>query len=326
MTRFNTFLSLFVILFAGVLAGCESQAQFTDEDITLQAKNAVDVLPVSPDFVGMMNVDDMKDSALGAEIYEGLASEMMGELDGLFEATGFNPREDLEEIYVAVEELSDDTSPGVSVVAYVSMDPDRMADYIEERAGDEVRVREYRGIELYEVGDGEHEGGFSLANEDMILVSSRTDLLEDMVDRLIDEGEALSSNTQLMDLVARASSGKSGWMIAEKPRDMDKQANKSGNEMEDAAAQIFTAVDHLVVAMNADGGEIESQIFLYPNGSVSTDDLESLTKGMRSAMRAGTEMDSDAMKMLDDVRISSSREYVKVTFTADRQTMEMIRG
>lgn len=312
-------LCLFVIF-----SGCESQVEYSEEEISLQAKNAVDVLPSDPSFVGMMNIQDLSSSELGSMVEDEMAN--MDELQDLMDATGFNPEEDLKEIYVAVEEFGGESNPGVSVVAYASLDPNSLEDYIEERAGDELESRTYRGIDFYEFEAGNQMGGFSFVNDDMILMASKSELLEDMVDRLIDEGEALSSNSELMELVSTASTGKSGWFVAEKP-DMDAPAQKSdASEMEEKAKQIFMAVDHFIVAANVDGDEVESQVFLQPNSSVDAGDLSDLIKGLRSALRADPDMDKQDLDMLDEIKISSSRGQVRIQFTVDDRILGKFNG
>ena len=304
-----------------ILSSCESQVEYSEDDISLQAKNAVDVLPNNPAFVGMMNISDMSDTELGESMFKE-EWDNMDELQDLIEATGFDPYEDLKEVYVTLGEIGGEGNPGVSVVAYASFDSGSMEEYVEERAGDELQERTYRGIDLYEFEVGSEFGGFSFANDDMILMSSKIDQLEGMIDRLIDEGEALSSNSSMMDLVARASTGKSAWFIAEKPDMPLAEESASDNNMEEMAKQIFVAVDHFVVAANVDGDEVESQLFLQPNESVEAGDLADLIKGLRSAMRSDPGMNKQDLAMLDEIDISSSRGQVRIQFTVDDQMLE----
>ena len=312
-------LSLFV-----VLSGCESQVEYSEEEISVQAKNAVDVLPPDPSFVGMMNIKDLSSSELGSMVEDEMQN--MDELQDLIEATGFNPEEDLKEVYVAVEDFGSERNPGVSVVAYASLDPNRLEGYVEERAGDDLQRRSYRGIDLYEFEADDHMGGFSFVNEDMILMASKTGLLEDMVDRLIDEGEALSWNSEMMELVSTASTGKSGWFVAEKPEMDAPVQNDAGNEMDERAKQIFMAVNHVIVAANVDGDEVESQVFLEPNSSVDAGDLADLVKGLRSALRADPGMAKQDLDMLDEIKISSSRGQVRIQFTVDDRILGKFNG
>ena len=316
-------LSLFV--FAGMLASCESQVEYSEDDMSLQAKSAIDVLPANPAMAGMVNVKEFAASEMGAAFQENMQSKSMDELNELIESTGFDPTEDLAEIYVTMNEIGAGDDPGLSMVAYASIDPSRLENYLEERAGEEMLKRMHRGIKYYQATKSGFDGGVSFANQDMILIASNTDLLLGMIDRLIDSGEALSGNRDMMNLVARASSGKSAWMVMEKP-DLDiPDKTHARSEMEESMMQIFTAVDRMALAINLDDTEVESQVFLYPNERVSSDDLASLTKGVRSALRGTGEMDENAMKMLDDIRINASRDHVRIQFTADNEMIDRMR-
>ena len=322
---FNVALTVCALTCSLALIGCESNPS-SDEELSVQAKNAVDVLPMTPDLVGMMSTADLRQSDMFGMIEDHMQADDMGEMQDFIEATGFDPMEDLREIYVAVEDLAENDKPSVSFVAYASIEPGRLESYVVERAGDKLTSRTYRGVDLFEGGEGDHYGGFSFVNEDMILMATDVELLENMIDRLLDNSAALGQNSDLMNMVTMASAGKSGWLIAEKPEVQMPGNQQSGTEMGKTAMQIWSALDHMVVALNVESNEVESQFFLYPTQQVSTDDLASLTKGLRSAMRSYPEMDKEAMRVLDDIRVSASNDYVRVQFTADSELIESIRG
>ncbi len=313
--------SLFVFL---VLAGCDSNARLTEEDMTLQARNAVDVLPVEPAVVAMFNPEDLtgqNNPTLMNLMQDRIQSGDMTQLRNFVEATGFDPMKDITEMYVAIEEPAGNAEPGVSVAAYASIEPDRLEAYVEEQIGDDVVRRTYRGIDLYESDDPQQKPAFSFVNDDMILAASRVELLEAMIDRLIDNAEALSANDGLMELVARASVGKSGWFVAEKPAGSP-DLNEGAGNFEDSFSQIWSAVDRMAIALNVESNGMESQAFLYPEANVSTKDLESLTKGFRSAMKSAPEIDQKGLALLDKVKVNASDEYVRVQLFADNAFIE----
>ena len=319
----STFIML--ILAAGLVsAGCESQFQSTGEDISLQAKHAVEVLPVNPMFVAMANVEDLADSEWFDMMGIDFEGEEYAEVRQLMEETGFDPMEDIREVYFAVEQSEAGKPAGVSVAAYAANDPARMKAYIEERIADEVILSTYRGVDVFMIDAGRDTPGFSFVNEDMILMASKGYLLEGMIDRLIDEGGALNTNTALMNRIARASIGKSGWMIADKP--MEEINARPSTGLEENLVQMWSAMDHMIVALNVEDNEVDSQVFLYPNESISAGDLASLTKGVRSALRAQVQEEEEAMKRLDEIKISSTRDHVRVQFAVDREFVETIRG
>ena len=311
--------------------GCEPQLQFSAEDISVQAQNAVDVLPADPVFVGMMNPSDLQENehtnvfSPGSLLNGDAPEDAISRLRDFVEVTGFDPVEDLREVYVAVEHIDDGPS-NASIVAYASIEPERLRTYVEEQLGDELRLRAYRGVDIFEAKDDEDAPSFSIVNDDMIIAATDGNTVEAMIDRMEGEGSAMSSNAALMDLVARASSGKSGWFVARKPADAELNPHGAGNDLEATAEQIWAALDNFVVAVNVESQGLDSQVFLYPNATVSADDLSSLTKGMVALMKASPEMDEDRLAMLDEIEVTASGDYVRVGVYVDNEMIKMIKG
>ena len=110
-TSYFKALSFCLMAFGLILTGCETfLTNFSADDITTQAKNAVDVLPADVVAVGMMNNQDLKENAKtdifgnGGLMGEEAPAELLARLEDFVEATGFNPEKDLDEVYVAIEE------------------------------------------------------------------------------------------------------------------------------------------------------------------------------------------------------------------------------
>ena len=113
------------------------------------------------------------------------------------------------------------------MVVYASFDSQSLANYVEEQAGDELNQRTYRGITVYEASSDNSGPSFSFVNDDMMIAATRTELIDAMIDRLEGNAEALSSNDEVMDLVATASVGQSGWLVALKPEMVDLNESKA---------------------------------------------------------------------------------------------------
>ena len=315
-----------------LITGCEPQLQFSTEDITVQAQNAVDVLPGDPVFVGMMNPSDLQENehtnvfSPGSIFNHNAPDDAISRLKDFIEVTGFDPAEDLSEVYVAVEQLTNDGPSHASIVAYASIEPERLKSYVEEQLGDELQLRTYRGVDIFEAVDDDHAPSFSFVNDDMIIAATDGSTMESMIDRMEGEGNALSTDTEMMDLIARASSGKSGWFVAQKPADADLNSHGADNEMEATAAQIWAALDNVVMAVNVESQGLDSQVFLYPTANVSADDLSSLTKGMVAAMKAAPDLKEDQLEMLDKIDVRASNDHVRIGVYVDNETMKMIKG
>lgn len=323
-------LSLCLLALGVMLAGCEPDLQFSAETMSPQAKNAVDVLPANPMFVGMMNTQDLKSNQYtnvfesGSLFNSDMRDDALARFNDFVTVTGFDPAEDLSEVYMAMEESGDGERHEFSVVAYADIEPERLKAYVKKEVGNDLRVRSYRGVDIYEGEDDEDAPSFSFVNDNMMIGASTPVALEAMIDRIEDGGTALSSDAAMMDLVGLASSGKSGWFVAKKPADMPNATKSGRSEMEDAASQIWNAVESMVVAGNVESDGIESQVFIYPVSNVSSDDLASLVKGALGIMKARP--DVIELGVLDEVKVTADGDYVRIGMRLDNSLLATIKG
>ena len=321
--------SVFLIVF--LITACEPHLQaFKGASITTQAQNAIDVLPENAAYVAMMNTQDLKENeytdVLGANSLLGRndVRDLEEQLEEFIAATGFDPYNDLQEVYVAMEEIKGET-PEISAVAYASIDPEQLQNFVKEEAGNELLQRTYRGVDIFVVDKG-LAPSFSFVNEDMIIAASNTYLLEDMIDRLQGEGASLSGNADMMELVTQASTGQSGWVVAQKPEmNSNMRSSRSLNEFGEMADQVWMAVDYAVLALNIESEGLDGQAFLYPNDDVAAEDLSSLMNGMVALVKASPEVDQEMLDVLDDIRAKAHGDYVQVGMYVENDMIEKIR-
>ncbi len=318
-------LSLFVLITA-----CEPSLQaFKGASITQQAQNAVDVLPSDVSYVGMLNTQELKENSFTDVMSNDLldnndAEEAMARLEDFIEATGFDPYEDMKEVYVAMDEVDSNGKPQVSVVAYASIDPELLTTYVQEEVGNELTLRSYRGVDVFEI-DEDGAPSFSFVNEDMMLAASTSGLLENMIDRLEGEGSSLSDNSEMMGLVSQATAGQSAWMIAKKPEDGNFRSSNAANDLQEQAEQIWMAIDYAVMALNIESDGLDGQVFFYPNENVSADDLSSLMNGMVALAKINPDLEDKALDMLDDIRAKSSGDHVQIGMFVENEMLEEIK-
>lgn len=320
--------TLGLLLASLALLGCEPSLQFSADDITTQAKNAVDVLPANTAMLGMMNVQDLKSNPntdiFGSNDFLGgdAPAELMARMQDFIEVTGFDPQEDLTEVYVALQDVENDDNPNASIVAYASIDPSSMSTYVEDEAGNELEQRSYRGVTVYDTDDGP---SFSFVNDDMMIAATSPALLDAMIDRLEGEGEALSSNTEMMDLVATASVGESAWFVGQRPEEFRIDAKGGSSDLEQTAVQIMSALEHVVVGITIESDGLNNQVFLFPNTNVAADDLGSLTRGMVAALKVQPDLEEEHLAYLDEIEVTSSDEFVRIGFYADNEMIDQIK-
>ncbi len=335
---------LLVLLVSAVgLAGCESQFE-PPAALTLQTKSAVEVLPAGARYVGMMNFQALQRNAafdlFGQEpfSFEKMNDEAGARVQDFLDATGFDPRQDLREIYVAMPAAGPDEKP--SLVAYANFDRERLAAYLAENLPDAFETVDYKGVSIHHAREDDHGVAFAVATENMVVAAADVASVEAMLDRLADQGAALKDDAQTMRLIALASSGSSAWFVA---RDVGQEMLRSehggehgerhGGEHGDAHAadverdmeQIGQAVRDAAFALTMQQDGAEGTFFLTTREGVAASDVADLTRGVVAAMKASPDVDKDRLQLLDRVRVRSEGDEVRVNFFVDNATLSSLR-
>ncbi len=329
-TSFPSKMLALTFVAAGLLfTACEPyQFQALKGTITTEAKNAADVLPADVMYVAMMNTQDLKNNEYtdlfgdNGIVFSNVESDDLAQLQDFMNATGFDPNDDLREMYVAVSPRSQ-SQPTFSMVAYASNDPAELQAYLENNAGDDLNKRNYKGIDVFEAEDGT-KPSLSFVNEEMIIAAANPGLLEDMIDRLQGDGtQALASNEKMTELMTQASIGGSGWFVAKKP-EINTNMRSGGNEIEQSAQQIWNTLDYVVGAVNIESTGFDSQMFFYPNEGVDAKDMASLMNGMIAVAKVQPEIQQEFVEVLDDMRAKASGDYVEMDLFIENNMIQTV--
>lgn len=330
MKSFSMTSRLFLFVLAITLfTACDPQFQEVFKaSLSPQAKNATDVLPADVAMVAMLNTQDLKSNeytnVFGDNgLLDEAPDEAMAHMQDFIAATGFDPEQDLDAVYVAASHLGNKSSNTMSMVAYANLDAEELKAYIAQQAGDKLQSRTYRGVDIFEYDHAESPA-FSVVNNDMILAASNGAGVEAMIDRLEGEGASLASNDAMMELVGRASAGQSAWFVTRKPA-IDPSGSPA-NDLQQTALQIWSAVDYVVGALNIEAEGLDGQVFVYPNAGVSADDLSSLMNGLIAAAKANPELEDKDLDMLDDMRAEARGEYVHLGMFVDNSLIQKVKG
>ncbi len=303
-----------MFLLAGSLfLGCENQIE-APEAMTLQTRSAVEVLPADVQFVGMVDLEAMqRNSAFNPFDEANMASEFGARIQDFIDATGFNPEQDLKEVYFAARSMDRDERP--SFVAYATFDRDRLVDYVEQRMSNTFARTDYKGITVYRATEDGESFAFALATENMVVASQDEAGVHTMLDRLAGSGESLKSDARTMDLIQTASGGSSAWFVA---RGIDTQMMQAEEATDDAIGrdvqQIGKAVQDVAVSVKMEQDGAAGTVFMMTKEGISTSDVASLTKGVIAAMKGSAKVDSKELQMLDDVRVTTKGDQVRVNF------------
>lgn len=311
----------FTILVAGLvlltlLPGCETQVDASLEtELSLQARNALEVLPAHAQAVSMMNFQELKRNPNLARLQheapsgEFLRGENAARLHDFLDATGFDPEKDLNEIYVAAGGTGEESA--ASMVAYANFDRERLLQYIEDNLGDTFETSDHRGITVFRSVDARHPLSFSIVNENMIVASSRDEEVFDMIARLSGEGSAIKDNREIMQLIGQT--GGNAWFVIH-----DLPARASSGEKSLEIEQLGRAVKDFAVSVVAESDKVEGVSYLIPVEGISSKDLADLTRGAIAALKAAkSEEKSENGKFLDQIRVREAGDRVQVTFEVE---------
>jgi len=206
---------LFVAVAAVGMLGCEPYMSMTDQ-IPAQSRQAAALLPESPRFVGMVDVQDAMDKVdrlSRAAQLDSLRAADSEPLRAFLETTGLNPREDVRAAYAATEE--DD----FTAVLFVDLTQEQIDRYLDEAPEEAGRVATYRDVSVYHLQFGpeweseSHTLSLAFIDNGTVAAASGADRIEAVVDRYRDERDRLQDNEEYMRLVERVGRGSTGWLV-----------------------------------------------------------------------------------------------------------------
>lgn len=213
------FSSWFVVLIAAAigLAGCEPYMSMTDQ-IPAQTRRATTLLPQSPRFVGMVDLETAIpeiEKMTDVNVLDSLQETEPKHVREFLDATGIDPATDLKAIYGA---LGDGKT--FSAVVFANVTPAQMDRYLNEASGDVGRATSYRDVPVYHLTGDAHEThdeedeALSLAfmGNGMIAAAKGSGRIEAMVDRYRETAPSFSENKEYMTLVKKVGRGSTAWL------------------------------------------------------------------------------------------------------------------
>lgn len=318
MRRSLPFLMLALAVFA---VGCENVQ--SPGELTLQTRNALDVLPADVSVVSMVNVERARASEAFDTFTDGGLSvqQMTGEgaarFNDFIEATGFNPEQDLERVYFAARDGEGNDAP--SFVVYADFDRARLDAYIDDQPDLDLERSTYADAPVYVTTHDDHEMAFALVNDEMIVAGARPEVYA-MLDRLADGSKGLSTDADMMALVRRAGHPDDMWMALRGLPDAhaptgDGAFGQAGRMVEDAVISAGFQQDGIAVealGMTRDG--------------VNTADVADLVRGAVATMKMSAKSDPAVLETLDRVDIREVRGGVEVETFVTQEALRTMRG
>jgi hypothetical protein len=207
-------LSVLLALGAFGVAGCEPYMSMTDQ-IPAQTRRAVALLPETPGYVGMVDVQTVLtqlDDLQGANWADSLRQTDNPNLRAFLDATGLDPKRDVQAAYGAIE-----NNDGFSGVLFASLTPTQLDRYLERAPARSGRRTAYHDAPLYHLalgGPARDTLSIAFVEEGVLAVSTRADRVTAMVDRhRAGTTAGLAGNEAYMTLVERVGHGSTAWLV-----------------------------------------------------------------------------------------------------------------
>lgn len=305
----RSLLSVFVL--ALVLTGCENVQ--APAELTLQTRDALDVLPAGVQTAGMIDLDHARASDAFAILNDGgfsmtnAGGEHAARFDDFVAATGFDPDEDLHRVYFGLsEDLAGEATP--HYVVYADYDRARLDAYIERQDDLQLERSDYADAPVYVTSKNGHEMAFALVNDDMIVASSRAGVYA-MLDRISSGGQGLGGDAEMMALIRQAGHPDDAWAAV---RNLSEHALPAANDDHAAFGQASRMMDDVVMSVAFEDDGLEIHAVGVPRAGTDPADVADLVRGSVSAMKMNVDSGDALFDVLDRARVEERRDGVEV--------------
>jgi hypothetical protein len=187
------------------------------DQIPAQTRRAAALLPETPRYVGMVDVETALrhlEELRGNELADSLRQTDSPQLRAFLDATGLDPKTDVTAAYAAL-----DGKQTFSAVLFANLTPEQMDRYVDAASGERVQGTTYRDVPLYHLAVGS-EGpdpadtlSAAFVEEGMLAAGMDAGRVRAMVDRHRSGTQAgLGANEDYMALVKRVGHGSTAWL------------------------------------------------------------------------------------------------------------------
>ena len=288
------------------------------EDQPAVAKAAFEILPANAEMVGSVNFDNSVVSDHMNQFPMEGASEARAQIENFLSETGFNPTEDLDRAYLSVDMDGENTS----IVVYADVDRSKMQSYLEGELSNKFETIMMGNTMVFKSTEGNHNGNaalFSVVNDEMILAASTEENMSSMLNRIDNGGQALSSNSALMDMIDRVQYPNGAWAVLSN-LDMDDKFHDVPSHSDDPndlkmleALKTIGMVDNMVFSADlSDNSGVKFVMDAGVSSGYDASDVSSIIKGAVSGAKAASSKSDETMAVLDNIRVSSNNGRVMI--------------
>ena len=202
-------------------SGCEPYMSMTDR-IPAQARTATGLLPETPRYVGMVDLETvMTEAAPFLEGAPGMPERLSAgaeRLQRFLRATGMDPQADLTAVYGAAGSETAENETAMSAVLFADLAPAQLDRYLARAPASAGRAATYRGVPVYHLALGALFGAtdtlsVGVVRDGLLAVAPEAAHVRAMIDRSVDDGGRLQDNDAYMALVERVAHESTAWGV-----------------------------------------------------------------------------------------------------------------
>lgn len=280
-------------------------------------------LSMMPDQAGLayMNVASLRDTDFYREFTDSMDIHMENrELREIMEATGFDIRRDINEIYISFAASEQRRNASALVVVVGKYDPDKIMDYIKDK-DEEHRLasEDHNGFTIYSGDNHRNEGVFSFADNNHIVAGN-----EAQVKQWLDNFKSGNGNSANSDRVKAIKYKNGMWVSLDADEMVDEIMDEFGKNMPMNRMGALEKIEKLNLSMHVkkdirmDGSGIFADA---ENAELFHDAL----KGMLATVKLAVSQDRDAVDVINKIEISTKGNQVRIDASLSRQDIEKLK-
>lgn len=326
MKRLPTPLLLLALLLP-LAAGCsdaptgDTSLDETAAPLSAEAQDALTALPAEAAFLAVADAQALRDGGFfddhGGPDFTGEAG---ARLKDFFEATGFDPAQDVRKVYAAKTAGEEDAFQMAVAADY---DRARFREQLDGEWGDRFAQETYRGQPLYRsTRSGDEEAfSFALTSGGLILFAPHPDGVRQMIDRLDSGASSIHQDDEAMRLANQVRGRGDVWFVARGLGDGSLQLDPDSTR-QGSLHQIERVIRSTAGAVSLSEQAADGELFFYTQESADPADLEEALEGVLSMLSKRDDLSEDKRRALETVEIGRSGEAVRVSFSFDRSVFE----
>lgn len=281
------------------------------------------LLPQSASGLAYINLEKMRQSPFYEMMRDSMENRMRHDRDfeELVEATGFDFRKDVNEVYVSFDPNPQKHEGKFLVVAIGNYDPEKIMDFVAKK-DEENKINEenYSDFTLYRVEDKEHV--FCFANQNYA-VGGHEQYVKSWLNNFKEGKADAAAGKELVERIKQLKYKDSAWMTMNTAALMDRVMDQMEQQENMQKFDALRAVQNVHFSVN-----VNDEISFDGTGNFSDAEKAQLfhdaIKGALATVKLSLSSDRDAVDVINKIHIKTDDSRVRVDGKMTREDVEKI--